>query len=244
VFRPGSALFFAVNFVVPILIFGVLGIRYLHGFHWAIGFYVFAVMALASLHGTDSFKRVVAPLAVFAGIHAIVFVFLLAQPLEFWKSRVNGPARFREFVMHFKTSELVADALRETRAGLGVDTLMADGYTLSSMLSVRTGRIVPVFGGGTRFGRNDDFATDFRDYAGQDFGILSHHERHVSEFTEYFQSVELRILKIADTEFRLILGRGFQFERYREQVLKRAILDTYVLPGACPVREKYGLQDQ
>ena len=122
------------------------------------------------------------------------------------------------------------------------------GYSSQSILSVSCrNRDVHVFASRSKFGREDDFHVDFRALNGKEMQILLLQESDRAALEPFFESVVTTPIDLPGAGYVMATASGFRYEVYREQVLKAVVKDFYDAPywfpqpGACPVRERYGL---
>jgi hypothetical protein len=140
-----------------------------------------------------------------------------------------------------RTGELV-ERLAPLR---GPDTrLAAEGYSLASILSWRSGEPVAVWGAGSHYARQDDLWTDYRAFTGADVLLVAKKPVPEAAFDPYFRAVERRELPLHGATLHIARGRGFDFERYRREVLARVRERYYDLPAwlpvtGCPFCERY-----
>ncbi|HUF79377.1 MAG TPA: hypothetical protein VMR44_10725, partial [Thermoanaerobaculia bacterium] len=122
--------------------------------------------------------------------------------------------------------------------------LAARGYSLASLLSWRSGEPVAVWGEGSHYARQDDLWTDWRELAGGDLLLVEKKPIPRQVFDPFFDTVERRRLMIAGATLHLAQGRGFDYERYRREVLAPIRDRYYDVPAwlpelGCPFRERY-----
>ena len=65
------------------------------------------------------------------------------------------------------------------------------------------------------------------------------------EFSPFFDTIEIKEIMLQGARFWMVEGRGFHFEPYYEQVLKKIAADYYHVPSYLPLRgcrflEQYG----
>jgi hypothetical protein len=86
--------------------------------------------------------------------------------------------------------------------------------------------------------------TDLRKLDGKNILMLSYSPQ-LEKYQKYFKSAETRPLPIAETTYHMLLGRGFNYQVYRETVLEEVLQRYYNIPdflpvGQCNMHEWYG----
>ena len=67
------------------------------------------------------------------------------------------------------------------------------------------------------------------------------------DFNRFFATSERKTIKVHGATFELLLGNKFNYNLYREEVLKEINRDFYAIPGWLPVgqcefKDKYGFK--
>jgi len=91
-----------------------------------------------------------------------------------------------------------------------------------------------VLGVGSHHARQDDMITDLRKLDGKNILVLSYSPKK-EEYGKYFESVESKLLPIAETTYHMLLGRGFRYQVYRETVIEEILQRYYNIPDYLPV---------
>lgn len=248
-FRPA-----ALAFLVPTLLLGLSAATLLFGAYWILPFAFFLFLLVPRVLEAPALRGSILFLAVMSGLHVALLAVVLALPLDAFR----GAGFYDSLVTMERTDELLAE-LEAVEPGLRRDGgaesddvpahprahLVAPGYSFASLLSYRWGRPVPVFGEGSHYGRQDDLATDFRAFDGEDVVMVSKRPIRAASFDPYFRSVERREIDLHEVTLHVAAGRGFRFERYRSGVLE-SIRKRYYAPApaflpdcGCPFRERY-----
>ena len=107
---------------------------------------------------------------------------------------------------------------------------------------------MPVLGFGSHHGRQDDLLSDIRTWNGRNFVIVTNRDRDIPRTQRWFARTELRTLDVHGANVHLIIGEEFDYERYREEVLKTSAESFYTMPPWLArispsnfFRERYGL---
>ena len=91
-----------------------------------------------------------------------------------------------------------------------------------------------VFGEGGYHARQDDFLTDWRQHDGRNILILTKRRVAAAEYARWFHEVELKAIELSGVTFTVVLGRGFDYAAYRDDVLARVRNRYYALPAWLP----------
>lgn len=210
-FDKGFVLFGFVM-VVPILLFAALSIKKMIGLHWLIGFYPFMYILVYFMLSVDELIRTVKLTAVFTIIHLFLIGAVLSVPVKYFHSNKNystiiigtPPGEVKKYLAKYEGSYVLA----------------TPSYADSALLTYHMGEYFSVFGGGSHHGRQDDILTDFRTCSGKDILIIRSSEPKVNEYSIFFTNIEIERIVINGAQFFLVAGYNFNFENYRNVVLK------------------------
>ena len=175
-------------------------------------------------------------LGVFSAIHVAAILAAAALPLERWQ----GNRLYDGIVFHFRIHEVLA----QLKPFEGEFEVAADGYSAAVTASYYRGKYVFVFGEASSHARHDDFVTDFRKLAGRNILVLRKSAPEDAQYRPYFDAVEYRSFDVAGATFHVVLGRGFRYEAYRDQILRSMRDRYYAMPrylpkGHCDFCERY-----
>ena len=221
---------------LPFLLFALLSSFKQIGLHWVLSFVPFFFAACALLLSRRALKASAIFLGVFSAVHVAGILASAGLPLERWQ----GLRIYDGVVFHFR----IHDVLKELKPYEGEFELAADGYSAAVTASYYRGRYVFVFGEASSHARHDDIATDFRKFAGRNIAVLRKSPPRDEDYRPYFDSVEYRQFDIAGAAFHVVLGRGFKYAVYRDQVLAKVRQRYYAMPrylpqGHCDFCERY-----
>lgn len=211
---------------LPFLLFGLLSSFKQIGLHWVLSFVPFFYAGCALMLS----RRMLNVSAIFLGMFSLVHVAVIfaasALPLERWQ----GTKLYDGVVFHFR----IADVLAQLRPYESEFEIAADGYSAAVTSSYYRGKYVFVFGEASSHARHDDLVTDFRRFAGRNIAVLRKSPPQPEDYQPYFDSVEYRQFDIAGAQFHIVLGRGFNYPRYRDQVLAKVRDRYYAIPRYLP----------
>jgi len=245
-FRP-----LALSFLVPTALLLVAALTVVFGAYWVLAFLPFLFFLLPRVLTLQEMRRCALGMALFTGVQVAALAVLLARPLEAWE----GAPFYSSLVAMERTGELL-DRLEEIEPGVRVGAggsggeegrtwLAAPGYSFASLLAYRRGGPVAVFGPGSHYARQDDLWTDYRRLAGGDLLLVDKRPIAREGFEPFFGEVERRRFVLHDATFYVAIGRGFDFERYRAEVLVPVGERYYRAPSwlpvlGCPFCQRYG----
>lgn len=225
---------------VPLLAFFALSLRKSVGLHWLLAFMPLLAVLAAALLPVRALWQVLRWSAVFALLHALAAIVLLALPTSVWK----GTSIHADAVLTLRGAA-VERALREPLARCGEGcTVAMESYSAAATLGYAINRRVVVFGDGSFHGRQDDFDTDFRQLAGRDFLILRKETVSPERYAPFFERIELVSFEIEGVAFHAVLAQGFRYAVYHERMLTRVRDRFYAIPAwlpqrACDFKDRY-----
>jgi hypothetical protein len=237
--------------MVPLGVFALLSPVKSIGLHWLFAFVPALILAAALLYGRVLLVRTALAMGAASCFLLGGVIWALAQPIEKWQS-LNA---YDGIVQTFRAGEVFA-ALREYE---GKYHFATDGYSASVTLSYnaqRQGFVASpgasgpragyffVFGKADSHARHDDVLTDLGALDRQDILILTKTEREAKRFLAYFESASLRELNVRGAGYFLVVGRGFNFAKYRAEVVEESLRLYYRIPaylpqGGCYFCERY-----
>jgi len=224
---PSASAVLLASWAVPILIFGLMSLYVRIGLHWLLLFLPAVVLWLALEAGTNALFRCARVFAGIAILHVALAFFAAAMPLKYFSMRGLYPS----LVFLTETRTLI-ESVRLDAPGYAI---ASSAYAPAAVLGYHSGVNVPVFGMGSSHARQDDFSTDWRKYAGRNIVIVQRNDPSKDDYEPYFREVEMREISIGGVRFHEVLGREFNYERYRDSVLSRIRERYYRIPDWLPV---------
>ena len=227
---------FAFAALVPLAVFFAASLFYSVGAHWILGFVPFLYVIYAALPGKSLILGRKFMLG-YALLHIVLVAAALLVPLEIIKERSG---LYRDAVFYLRPAQ-VAEKLDSYRA----DYYATPSYSRSAVLSYYSSHYWGVLGTGSRYGREDDRITDFRELDGRDILFLSRDdELDKDRLSPYFEFLESSRIQVRETSFAVALGRGFDYSSYQSQVLAQIKKRHYDIPeflplGRCFFHERY-----
>jgi hypothetical protein len=229
--HDGGYRFFAYLFCVPIAVFFLLSFRKTVGMHWVLAFYPFAYLIMFYVLDEMELKKSIKFMMIFSLVHLVLIGTAWSIPLKYVRNYKN----YNTIVMGMKPSEM-KKALSFFENSFVFST---ESYALSAVMSYNYGRYFFVFGGGSYHARQDDIITDFRKLDGKDILILRRSEPVAETYLPYFKKVEVKRFEVENAVFPVILGYGFIYEKYKQDVLEQIRERYYDIPSYFPCRSCY-----
>lgn len=204
------------------------------GLHWVLWFHPFLLLLLWRLP-VPRWQQVNRQVAWYSAAHVLVLGIVLALPLSAWESR---PKLQRDILAAYEGASILALARTEATRRLPADealVLATQSYVASSVLSYLAREAVMVLGTGSKYARQDDFLTDFRTLDGASVLLFLKRPREAETARPWFAEVDTFSVRYRGQDFDFVLGRGFDYATYREQVLREIIERYYRFPDWLPV---------
>lgn len=221
-------------FVIPIALLGLVALHHT-GLHWALAFYPFLFPLLVHL-SKKQIHRIALCSLVFSMIHVVPVLTVLALPVDTFKAHEY----YHDIVLCKYGDELYA----KIKKTYGQDHVPAtNGYYTSGAMTYHSGRHFAVFLDYSKHGRHDDKLTNYKLLDGRNFLILWTLPID-ADYGPYFESVELSQITLRHETFYVAVGKGFRYDAYRDQFLKKIDADWYTCPdflpqGDCFFKEMY-----
>lgn len=222
-------------FIIPMFIFAFLSTYKSIGLHWLLSFYPFLIMSLAFIFDIRQLRLCLYFMLPFCLIHITIVVAIVAM----------SPQLFAETRHH--TSIVIgthADEILNAFAQHGQDYMLAtDSYAFSAALGYHSKQHVMVFGEGSYHGRQDDLITDFRTSEGHNIIIVSDAPA-IKSLAVFFDEAKFGTKIIQGAQFYYLEGRGFIYNKYKDNVLEAITRKYYTIPSflphaACYMQERY-----
>lgn len=212
--------------LAPLALFAALSLVKQIGLHWLLSFLPFTFMALAYCLEAGAMRRLVRFFVGFAALHVLVIMVVAQLPLEVWQR-----TRLYDGIVLTFESQILIDSLKPYEKDY---VFASDGYSNAVTLGYNARRYFLVFGEASSHARHDDILTDFRALDGKNILVLRKSAPAAGEYAPYFREVETRQLQVRGASFTLVLGRGFDYPRYRDTVLTRVREKYYQIPSWLP----------
>lgn len=215
----------------PLLLFAGLSLVKQIGLHWVLAFVPFVLIAVARISEVDQLRRIVNFFIGFAVLHAVAIVAVSQLPLETWQ-------RIRQYdgiVLTFETRQLL-DHLKPYEQDYA---FASDGFSNAVTLGYNARRYFFVFGEASSHARHDDILTDFRAMDGRNILVLRKTRPDPAYYRKFFREVDIRSFTVRGVEYYMVLGRGFIYAAYRDDVLDWVRRKYYAIPSWLPQNACY-----
>ena len=214
--------------LVPLTLFALMSFWRSIGLHWLFSFIPLLGVLAAIVLSPTVLAKLVRWSAVFGVLHVLAMAILVSLPAQAWKDTSFS----RSVALRLHARELLTHI-----APYAPDHLLAmESFSAAAFMAYQSGRPFAVFGSGSSFARQDDFATDWRAQSGGNVLILRTIPPRAQDYLPYFRQVEFREIVIDGTRFHLIIGQGFNYAVYHENVLTRIRQRFYRIPTWLPQR--------
>lgn len=223
--------------VFPLFLFLLLVIRKQVGLHWVFSFYPFVFIAFSGLLNTKQWRWVFHFMWVFSLIHILALSSIMLLPVETFASKKEAV----ENITIGKYPNEVFSQLEQYEKDYQFATI---SYGMSSVASYYTRKHFIVFDKASFHAREDERLVDYRKLEDKNILIFKRTAINLDKYSRYFSSSERKSFKVREATFELLLGKGFNYKLYREEVLKEINRDFYEIPswlpvGQCEFKSKY-----
>ncbi len=225
--NPGHFKLFAWLFLLPMAAFALLALKRDIGLHWLLAFYSFFYILLGLILTVEELRKTLKFMLWFSAAHLAIIAVIASLPMDTWKQN----RLYDGIVFMFKNDEIAAQVRPYEQQGF---LLASDGYTPAAIISYHYGKNFFVFGSGSSFARQDDIITNFRQFNGRDILVVIKSAPDLTQYTPYFQRVEVRQFPLRGVTFYFVLGFGFDYSHYKESVLKPVKNQYYKIPDFLP----------
>lgn len=214
-------------FLLPLAVFTLLSFKKVVGLHWVLAFYPALYMLLYWLLERAELVKMLKFMAWFSALHLAAILVIASLPMETWKNN----KLYGGMVFMFEPEKIVEQIRPYEQQQF---LLATDGYSPSATISYHYGKEFFVFGEGGLHARQDDMLTDFREFKGRNILILTKSEPAMQEYTPYFSRVETKSFSLRGATFYTVLGYDFNYDLYKEGVLRQIKNKYYKIPAYLP----------
>ena len=211
---------------VPFALFAVMALAKTIGLHWLLGFVPLVLLWLALHLPETTLPRLGRFFIGFAALHVVAIVVIALVPMAAWKES----HLYDGIVLTFDTDEVISHVTPYR----GAYAFASDGYSNAATLSYHSPQRFMVFGAGSYHARQDDLITDFVALNGGDILILRKSRPTPADYAPYFREVEFKDFAVRGVTFTIVLGRGFNYATYRDNVLEPVRKRYYAIPAWLP----------
>ena len=218
-------------FIIPLILFLALSLFKKIGLHWLLSFYPFMFIAVGYLFNYAQLLKSIKFILGFSVLHLAALAFILISAPELFEKNENT---YKDILYGIK-NDVILEKLSDYRD----DYIFAtDSYIESALLSYTSRKHVIVLGRGSYHAREDDKRTDFRTLNGKNILLVSY-SKNLDYLKNYFETLEIRPLKIEKATFYYALGQGFKYEEYRKEIIQETLERYYNIPSWLPTGQCY-----
>ncbi len=223
--KTGGIELFWFLFLVPFSFFLCLSFLKNIGLHWMASFYPFFFMIIVFLQFSILDRAARYNFYLSIGIVIIIIALVSIPPGVFRNTK-----KYSQIIMFFEPQR-VADEINRNLDGR---IPAATGYTETSIFSYYCKRDFIMMGSLSRSGRYYDFITDFKNFDGKNFLIVSLNKKDAEKLSNYFKKIDVKEVDIMGASFFMISGEHFIYNQYRDIYLSRILKMYYTVPGFLP----------
>ena len=225
--------------IIPLVLFLLLAIKKQIGLHWLFGFYPFVFIAFAGTLKVKQWRWIFHFMWILSVVHVLALSSIMLLPVETFSSKKEAI----ENITIGKYPDEVFSKLNQYEKNYQFSTI---SYGMSSVASYYTRKHFIVFDKGSFHARQDESLIDYKNLDGKNILIFKRTAINLDKYSRYFANSERKSFTVRDATFELLLGNGFNYKLYREEVLKEINSDFYDIPnwlpvGQCEFKEKYRL---
>lgn len=210
-------------FTIPLGLFFLLSCFKPIGLHWPLSFIPF-IYIWAGTYLTDvDLKKLLKFTVYWSAIQLVIIFGLLAIPLKSLSHRSIPHLSYNKIVYFFEHAKVNACLQNNYPQNY---IYASPNYADASLFFYDTHHYASVFLSGSYHGREDDLISNFKHFDHKNFLIFSRTPFMSADYKPYFQQISLHHFQIERATFYYLVGRKFNYPRYREKVLK-SINDTY-----------------
>jgi 4-amino-4-deoxy-L-arabinose transferase-like glycosyltransferase len=223
---------------VPLILFLLLTIKKEVGLHWLFSFYPFAFIAIAGLLSVKQWRWTFHFMWLFSLLHIIAVVSVMTLPVETFINK-------KEAVQNLVFGKYPQEVLENLKPYEDDYTFATISYGISSVASYHARRKFIVFDKASFHAREDERLTNYKELNGKNILIFKRTSSNLDKLSKYFSSSERKTFKVREATFELLVGNKFNYELYREEILKEINNEFYAIPdwlpvGQCEFKNKYG----
>jgi hypothetical protein len=141
--------------------------------------------------------------------------------------------------------------LKKLEHGMPANAVLTTvAYSPAALMTYHYGKVVPVFGPGKYHARNDDTFVDWREMNGKPIRIVAKAKPiDPAVYQDYLSNISVQTQVIEGVPFTIVDGRNFNYQRFRDVVLREAVNKYYQIPRFlpvldCPFARKYGFEEE
>ncbi|MCM8766577.1 MAG: glycosyltransferase family 39 protein [Candidatus Omnitrophica bacterium] len=229
--------FFYFIFALPTIFLFLISFIRIVGLHWFISFIPFYFFLLTTLE-KDKIVKSIKTAFYFNGFILLMIILLLLIPVNKFK---NHP-KYSEILL-FKNPNPLCSYLKSFQDKYIFAT---PNYTYTAIMSYHCRTNFIVFADLGHSGRQYDFSFDFREIDGKDILIFSTEKIDSENYIQFFEEIKEEKIMIEEGIYYLLFCKKFNYEKYRDIILKKTYEKFYKIPEFLPkkgnfFKQKYNL---
>ncbi|MDR3049527.1 MAG: glycosyltransferase family 39 protein [Elusimicrobiota bacterium] len=219
--------FFAIAFIVPLMIFAVISLKKMVGLHWLLSFYPIVYILSFILLSKIELLKSIRFMAVFSFFHILIIFIGLSLPLPIIQNNRNYP-----IVIASMYPKIIINYFKQYENEF---YFAAPSYADSAIFEFYYRKHVAVFGSGSYHARQDDILTDWIALNDKNIMIVCHSRQNKEKYQPFFEKVEITQVSIKGAAFYFVFGYNFDYEAYKDTVLSANKKNFYNIPKFLPI---------
>lgn len=210
-------------FFIPLLLFLLLSFFKPIGLHWPLSFIPLIYIWAGKYLSTEHLKKLLKFTAYWTGIQLIIICSVLMLPLKAMQQHPIQHLSYTKIVYFFQHAKVNAFLKNKYPKNY---IYASPNYADASLFFYDTNDYASVFLKGSYHGREDDLIADYKNFKDKNFLIFSRTPLVYADYKPYFKHISLHTFQVEQATFYYLVGKKFNYPRYRQKVLK-AINDAY-----------------
>lgn len=220
-----------ISCATPLLLLLCLSMFRPIGLHWSLAFIPLVYLIAFKVLLESELIICIRWVAIFSAIHIILLVLILFLPLSFYQRSGIKSTKYASLVFNLKHRQIRQQLNPYEQQGY---IICSTSYAKSTLFSIDSGHYSPVFGKGTFHARHDDLLTDFKTLQHKNFAIFLTKLPNLHNFSPYFGEISIQHFTKYGAHFYVILGKNFNYEKYRDVVLRTIYERYWQIPSYLP----------
>ena len=226
--------------ITPLSLFFILLVKKSIGLHWMLSFYPFAFIAFSSFLNLKQWNITFYFMLALSSLHLMAIALILILPVTTFTSD-------KFYIQDYEFGMNPSKFLEKLKPYEKDYTFGMIGYGMASVASYNSKKHFIIFSGGSVHARLDDKITNYKELSGKNILLVRRSKENIEINERYFERSDRKTLEVDGVRFELVLGQGFKYELYRDEILSVANEKYYSIPdwlpvGSCGFKEKYNLE--
>ena len=218
--------------IVPFIVFLFVSMKNEVGLHWLLLFSLPLFLLFCGLN-TKELKNMIRYNYFFSLVHIVVLLSLSLIPSDYFKENPQY-----KNIIALKEPQKICEILPDE------NILYTTGYTTSAVIGYHCDKEFHILLDLSKYGRQDDKYFDVRTIQNKEITLFTIKKSEMKQLNKYFSTVFEEVKKIGESEFYLYRLSGFDYERYKTDILTKQNELYYNIPdwlpcGECYFKERY-----